>query len=239
MAWRDLHVPTPPTRVQTPNANPGSPQIAAIQHPAASMMPRGAVTQTFASPSCEIPPALGHPHTQPAGSRARRMTGTKRPLQSPQLFYSFLFSCLSYFFLFFCLGILPTPAKKKKINNREKLRAVLADCSGRFVCSNPIVPGSCRLLLPAAPSRLLTLGWWGYIASIPVVAGRAKERQKHPSPFPQLMFQSEHWAGAWQGGRGKKKRKQQKKNRLLRAALGNPAGSQMENTCKARPLPSR
>lgn len=112
-------------------------------------------------------------------------------------FIPFFFSCLSYFFLFFCLGILPTPAKKKKINNREKLRAVLADCSGRFVCSNPIVLGSCRLLLPAAPSWLLTLGWWGYIASIPVVAGRAKEQQKHPSPFPQLMFQSEHWAGAW------------------------------------------
>lgn len=101
----------------------------------------------------------------------------------------------SYFIPFFFLaspisssfsawGFCRHQQRKKKINNREKLRAVLADCSGCFVCSNPIVPGSCRLLLPVAPSRLLTLGWWGYTASIPVVAGRAKKRQKHPSPFP-------------------------------------------------------
>lgn len=41
------------------------------------------------------------------------------------------------------------------------------------------------------------------------------------------------------GDGGREKIKNNKKNQLLRAALGNPAGSQMENTCRAGPSPSR
>lgn len=98
---------------------------------------------------------LGHgsaaPHgTLPSPGGGQGQLGSDQPLPSPRPVQSSLFSCLSYFFFFFCLGILSTPAKeKKKINNRAKLRAVLADCSGRFVCSNPIVLGSSRSLLPA------------------------------------------------------------------------------------------
>lgn len=89
---------------------------------------------------------------------------------TPLLIPLFIFLPASLFSSSFSApGILSTPAKKKKnkggmrggggkrekkINNRAKLRAVLADCSGRFVCSNPIVPGAaaqCSLRPQSAP----------------------------------------------------------------------------------------
>lgn len=93
--------------------------------------------------------ALAWGGAQPSG-RARDCsgaTGLSRPTAC---------SVLSFFMpLLFLLLFLPwdfvdtSKRKKKKINNRAKPRAVLADCSGRFVCSNPIVLGSSRSLLPA------------------------------------------------------------------------------------------
>lgn len=174
---------------------------------------------------CSLKPN-SYPH---AHARTKRMPGMNWPLQSPQLFHSLPFffffpACLSYFFcFFFCLGILSTPAKeeKKKINNREKLRAVLADCSGRFVCSNPIVLGSCCSLLPTAPSWLLTPDG-GTDHSVPAVAGRPRSGRNIPPPSHMLMFQSERWTGAWQGRRKKKnphrskrEKKKRRKNQLL------------------------
>lgn len=79
------------------------------------------------------------------------------PMPYSVLFFVFL-PASPLFFLFFCPGDFVDTSKKKggggkergkKINNRAKLRAVLADCSGRFVCSNPIVPWSSSSLLPA------------------------------------------------------------------------------------------
>lgn len=58
----------------------------------------------------------GHPLPQPG---TKRMPGMNWPLQSPQLFHSLPFffffspSQFSYFFCFFCLGILSTPAKER------------------------------------------------------------------------------------------------------------------------------
>lgn len=56
-----------------------------------------------------------------------------------------LFSCLSYFFLFFCLGILSTPAKEKKLITEKSymlrwqiaqgaLSALIRLCWGATAC---------------------------------------------------------------------------------------------------------
>lgn len=75
---------------------------------------------------------------------------------------------------------------------------------------------------------------------VPAVAGRPRSGRNIPPPSHMLMFQSEHWTGAWQGRRkkkttekGKKKKgEKRRKNQLLRAALGNPAGRRVESTAE-------
>ena len=106
------------------------------------------------------------PHCTGGGSAQRSPPPTPRLCS-----FLFLFSSLLLFFLplFLPRGFCRHQQKKKKnkggmrggggkrekkINNRAKLRAVLADCSGRFVCSNPIVPGAaaqCSLRPQSAP----------------------------------------------------------------------------------------
>ena len=201
-ASQESHVPAP---LPAAKAQGKPPRLRQFCTPTAPCHQRtGPLHRDLLLPAVKSP-VSGEELQSPACKQQDQEGARNEPASSipTQLFHSFLFSCLSYFLLFFCLGILSTPAKEKKINNREKLRAVLADCSGRFVCSNPIVPGSHRSLLPTAPSRLLTLGRRGRIALVPC----GGERRTLPPPSRTLMFQSEHLAGAWQAGREGKKKK--------------------------------
>ena len=107
-----------PPRVQTPDASPRSPQTVTILHPYSTLLPArspaGLLHRDLLLPHVKSLCAGGTPIPSLRGARPGGQTpGTNWPLRSPQLFHSFLFSCLSYFFLFFCLGILSTLAKEK------------------------------------------------------------------------------------------------------------------------------